>query len=68
MSTPEPYMQAFIIPGTSTMPGALVLPSGWFQRGRELEMRIDDHPQRVKLTALIQHGYDYDRVSFSSAG
>ena len=68
MSTPEPYMQAFLIPGTSAAPGALVLPSGWYQRGRELEMRIEDHPQRVKLTGLIQHGYDYDRVSFSSSG
>ena len=38
------------------------------ERGRELEMRVEDHPQRVKLTALIQRGYDYDRVSFSSAG
>ncbi len=68
MATPEPYMQAFLIPGSSAGPGALVLPSGWFQRGRELEMRVEDHPQRVKLTALIQRGYDYDRVSFSSAG
>jgi len=68
MATPEPYMQAFLIPGTSSAPGALVLPSGWYQRGRELEMRVDDHPQRVKLTGLIQHGYDYDRVSFSSSG
>jgi len=68
MPKPEPYMQAFLIPGTSAAAGALILPSGWYQRGRELEMRVDDHPQRVKLTGLIQRGYDYDRVSFSSSG
>jgi hypothetical protein len=66
--TPEPFVQAFLLPGSSSTPGALVLPSGWYQRGRELEMRVEEHPHRVRLTGLIQHGYDYDRVSFSSSG
>lgn len=65
--TPEPYTQAFLLPGSASSPGALVLPSGWYQRGRELEMRVEEQSHRVRLTGLIQHGYDYDRVSFSSA-
>jgi hypothetical protein len=66
--TPEPYVQAFLLPGNASAPGALVLPSGWYQRGRELEMRVDEQSHRVRLTGLIQHGYDYDRVSFSTSG
>jgi len=65
---PEPYVQAFLLPGSASAAGALVLPSGWYQRGRELEMRVEEHPHRIRLTGLLQHGYDYDRVSFSSSG
>ena len=66
---PEPYIQAFLLPNSSSQPGSLVLPSGWHQRGRELEVRDDeDETLRVKLAGLVQRGYDYDRVNFSVVG
>lgn len=66
---PEPYKQAFALPNSSAQPSSLVLPSGWFQPGREIEMRDDDETlKRVKLTTLLQRGYDYDRANFVVIG
>jgi hypothetical protein len=61
----EPYMQAFLLPNSANQPGSLVLPSGWYQHGRELELRDDDETMRVKLAGLVNRGHDYDRVNFS---
>ena len=67
-NAPEPYMQAFLLPNAANQPGSLVLPSGWYQRGRELEVRDDDESLRVQLAGLVQRGYDYDRANFSIVG
>src|SRR5262249_16556338 len=39
---PEPYVQAFLLPQSAAHPASLVLPSGWYQRGREVEVRDQD--------------------------
>nr|MCU0259024.1 hypothetical protein [Solirubrobacteraceae bacterium] len=66
---PEPFVQAFVM---SSLPGgspSLVLPPGHYQQGREIELRVGEDLRRVRLDALLQHGADFDRVSFSpSAG
>ena len=63
--TPDPYVQGFVLPA---MPGAspsLVLPSGWYQSGRDLEVKTEDELVRVHLGALLQRGYDFDRAAFT---
>jgi len=65
-NAPEPFMQAFLLPNSAAQPGSLVMPSGWYQSGRELEVRDEDETLRVKLAGLVQRGYDYDRANFSA--
>jgi hypothetical protein len=67
-NAPEPYMQAFLLPNAASQPGSLVLPSGWYQHGRELELKDEDDALRVKLAGLVHRGYDYDRANFSVVG
>jgi len=67
-SAPEAYMQAFLLPNAASQPGSLVLPSGWYQHGRELELKDEDESMRVKLAGLVHRGYDYDRANFSVVG
>lgn len=64
-SLPEPYMQAFLLPEKPGQAECLVLPAGWHQPGRELELRVDDEIAKVRLGTVLQRGYDYDRVAFS---
>jgi hypothetical protein len=68
-NAPEPYTQAFVLPNSTAQAASLVLPAGWFQAGREIELRDeDDSLTRVKLIGLFQRGYDYDRASFAVIG
>jgi cyclic-di-GMP-binding protein len=63
---PEAYVQGFL-PNAAAQPTSMVLPSGWFQPGREIEVRDDEQvTTRVVLTALLQRGHDFDRASFST--
>jgi hypothetical protein len=64
-SLPEPYTQAFLLPGKPGQAECLVLPAGWHQPGRELELRVEDELAKVQLGGVLQRGYDYDRVAFS---
>jgi hypothetical protein len=67
-NAPEPFMQAFMLPNAASQPGSVVLPSGWYQHGRELELRDEDETLRVKLAGLVHRGHDYDRANFSVVG
>ena len=68
-SVPEPYSQAFVLSNSAGQLTSLVLPSGWFQMDRTLEMRDEDETMaQVKLTGLVHRGYDYDRANFSVVG
>lgn len=64
-NAPEPFTQAFLLPNAASQPTSVVLPSGWYQHGREIEVRDDENMQRVKLLGIVQRGYDYDRANFS---
>lgn len=66
-SLPEPYTQAFMLPATAGHAESLVIPAGWHQPGRELELRVDEESLRVRLGALLQRGYDFDRVGYLAA-
>jgi hypothetical protein len=60
------YMRAFLLPAMPALKQAptLVLPKGWFQPGRVLEIYTD---RRIELRLLeaLNHGTDFDRVSYS---
>jgi len=43
-------------------PATLIMPSGWFQNGRFIEMQTD-RKQTVKLLNLFEKGSDFDRGS-----
>jgi hypothetical protein len=60
----ESFSQAFLLPAIGNVPASIILPVSWYQAGRELEVRIDDRVQRLRLRGHLQRGYDYDRASF----
>jgi hypothetical protein len=44
-------------------PPTIVLPRGWFQPGRVLNI-AENPASKVRLTALLEHGPDFERASF----
>ncbi|MEO1767884.1 hypothetical protein [Thiobacter aerophilum] len=65
---PSKYQPAFLLPEIPTLkvPPTLVLPNGWYSPNRPLEVLFEDK-LTVKLTGLMSHGSDFDRVTFSVA-
>jgi cyclic-di-GMP-binding protein len=61
------YSQAFLLPQVGTVAASLIVPIGFFQPNRVIELRIDEDPQRVWLREQLQRGFDYDRVRFEFA-
>ncbi|MGE5027475.1 MAG: hypothetical protein ACM3JK_03285 [Betaproteobacteria bacterium] len=59
------YSQAFLLPDMPVLreTASLVLPAGWFNPGRLVEIHSGD-VQTVRLTSLIESGSDYERVGF----
>ena len=56
------YERAFLLPEVTTpsTPASLVLPAGWFQSGRFVEV-FTDRKQVAKLLNLLEKGSDFDR-------
>jgi hypothetical protein len=65
----DPFSPAFLLPEVQAMssPASLVIPAGWYQAGRMLEMHTTTNWQ-VRLTGVFQRGSDFDRVGFVMAG
>jgi hypothetical protein len=61
----EKFHQAFVLPAAQDAPASLVLPLGWHQPERLLELKCDDTVTRVRLGELLGRGHDYDRARFS---
>ncbi len=59
--------EALLLPPGQGLPSVLLLPAGWYQNGREIEIREAGRVTRVRLTALLERGFDYERVQTSSA-
>lgn len=59
------FVQAFLLPEMPVLreTATLVLPRGWFQPGRILEI-YTDHSETVRLHTLVEIGSDYERVGF----
>jgi cyclic-di-GMP-binding protein len=62
---PMPWSPAFMLPGLGASPDSVVLPSGWYQASRLLEVRLGETIKEVNLNALLERGHDFDRASFS---
>jgi cyclic-di-GMP-binding protein len=64
-SVHEAYTRAFIMPSNPTIGtvSSLVLPSGWYQSDRVVEIFSEGHAT-VRLVELLERGVDYDRASF----
>lgn len=63
------YSVGFMLPEVPAMGSgaSLVIPSGWYQSGRILEMHTTTTWQ-VRMTGLLQRGSDFERVGFVMAG
>ncbi|NMG53602.1 hypothetical protein GPA23_02940 [Aromatoleum aromaticum] len=61
------YQQVFLLPATPALkaPALLVLPGGWFQARRVIEVH-DDEAAQVRLTGLLARGTNFDQVSFEA--
>jgi hypothetical protein len=62
----DPYSPAFLLPVAPGLAPSLVLPTGWYQNGREVELRLDDASYVVSLFGLLGRGADYDRANFTA--
>jgi hypothetical protein len=58
---------ALMLPVAPGLAPALVLPAGWYRRASELELDLGNAIRRVTLAGLLEHGFDYDRVSVSTS-
>lgn len=66
VSRSEHYVRAFLLPPMTALkePGSLVVPHGWFQPGRVIEV-YTDRQARVRLDELLAQGADFERVSYT---
>jgi hypothetical protein len=62
----QEYELAFYTPPVTmpATPASLILPAGWFQNGRQIEV-LDEQQRVVKLSNLLEHGADYDRCALA---
>ncbi|MFY9259006.1 MAG: hypothetical protein WAO71_00705 [Gallionella sp.] len=60
------YELAFWLPALPAMniPASLILPRGWFEAERVIEVRSRQSVQIAKLGISVARGLDYERVSF----
>ena len=63
----ENFERAFVLPEIERLkvPGSIILPLNSFRGPREIEL-INPTVGRVRLTALMQRGLDFDRVLFET--
>lgn len=58
------FSYAMVLPLARNLPASLVLPGGWHQPGRMIELRAEGRILRIRLTELLARGYDFDHVRF----
>lgn len=62
----QPSAHALMLPAGQALPAVFLVPAGWYRNGRELEVRVGGHVSRVRLSALLDRGFDYERVQTSA--
>jgi hypothetical protein len=63
----QPSTGALVLPVGPGLPPSLVLPVGWYQSGRELDLELGGALKRIKLFGLLERGFDFERVNFTAA-
>ncbi len=63
----ERFIRGFLLPAVQVMgeEATLVIPRGWFQPERKLEIYLNETLRRVCLTRLSIFGVNYERVAFA---
>jgi hypothetical protein len=66
VSPSERYVRAFLLPAVPSLQEApsLVLPRGWYQAERVIEV-FTDRPATVRLGELLNQGPDFERSTFT---
>ncbi len=59
------YVQALSLTAVPALnsPPTLVLPAGWYKPSRVIEVYVEA-PVRVRLTAMVERGSDFERVAY----
>ncbi len=58
------YERGLLLPERPSTPATLILPTGWYQHGRCIELR-GDQKQVAKLGDLLEKGSDFERCTFT---
>ena len=68
VSPSERYERAFLLPAVPALKeeATLVLPRGWFQPERVVEV-YTDRQTKLKLVELLNHGPDFERITYTRA-
>ena len=66
VSPSEHYVRAFLLPAVPALKeeATLVLPRGWFQAERVVEV-FTDRQAKLKLGELLGQGPDFERVTYT---
>lgn len=66
VAQPGAYSRAFVLPMVAALkePNSLIVPRGWYQKDRILEVFVN-HAVRVRLGGMLQQGVDFERVEFA---
>ena len=64
----EAYTHGFVLPESTANPNSVILPVGWYQADREIEIQLDGMLVRASLQAHLRRGYDFDLASFKVTG
>lgn len=66
---PDKFVPALFLASVPALgaPAALVLPAGWYKPQRVIQTDGLDESGEVRLTALLERGIDFERVTFERA-
>lgn len=67
VSRSEQYVRAFLLPEMPALkePASLVLPRGWYQPARVLDLYLDRSVE-VRLTEVLSQGSNFERVAYAA--
>ncbi|WP_374336376.1 hypothetical protein [Methyloversatilis sp.] len=65
-AVPERFTRAFLLPAVQVMAeeATLVLPRGWYQNDRRIEIYFSETLRTLRLARLNSFGVNYERVAF----
>lgn len=65
-STSEPYLETFLLPATPALkaPESIVLPAGWYQPQRIVEIANGTDRFQIRLTGMLMRGPNFDQASY----